>query len=134
MKRKLHFCCTLVLAVGLAAQPGRAQGKPEVAKAPAYPLAARAAGIEGAVVLEATITKLGDVKDVRVISGPPELRQAAVDAVISWKYKPQHHWGRAVDVDTTITVNFKMGAGDKKKAEQAKAQAELAGGSPLQTN
>ena len=96
------------------------------AKPPAYPLAARAAGIDGPVVLKGTISKEGKMQDIHVVSGPPELRQAAIDAVQGWTYKPYRHLGRIVEVDTTVTVNFNMGVGEKKAAEQAKAQAELA--------
>ena len=93
---------------------------------PAYPLAAKAAGIDGAVVLKGIVSKQGKIEHLVVLSGPPELRQAAMDAVNSWTYKPYHHFGRLVEVETTITVNFDMGAGKKKVAEQLKAQAELA--------
>ncbi len=96
------------------------------AKPPLYPLVARAAGIDGAVKLKAIVTKDGKVRDIHVVSGAPELQQAAIDAVSSWTYKPYRHFGQLVEVDTTITVNFNMGTGDKKKAEQAKAQTELA--------
>ena len=96
------------------------------AKPPRYPLAAKAAGIDGPVVLTGIISRDGRMREVRVLSGPPELRQAAVDAVMAWTYKPYKHFGRVVEVDTTVTVNFNMGTGQKKADEQAKAQAELA--------
>nr|WP_246301721.1 energy transducer TonB [Granulicella arctica] len=96
------------------------------AKPPGYPLAARAAGIDGPVVLKGTVSKEGKMQDIRVLSGAPELQQAAVDAVSGWTYKPYKHFGQIVEVDTTVTVNFNMGVGKQKAAEQAKAQAELA--------
>lgn len=96
------------------------------AKPPAYPLAAKAAGIEGTVVVKGTLTKEGKMQDIRAVSGPPELRRAAIDAVQNWSYKPYRHFGRIVEVNTTITVNFNMGTAEKKAVEQAKAQAELA--------
>jgi TonB family protein len=96
------------------------------AKPPAYPLAARAEGIDGPVVLKAIISKEGKVQNISVISGWPELRQAAIDAVQAWTYKPYTHLGHSVEVHTTVTVNFNMGTGKKKAAEQAKAQALLA--------
>jgi len=65
------------------------------------------------------------MQDVHVVSGPAELRQAAIDAVQAWTYKPYRHFGRIVEVDTTVTVNFNMGIGTKKAAAQAKAQVEL---------
>jgi len=96
------------------------------ARPPAYPLAAKAAGIDGPVVLKATISKEGKVQNIHIVSGPPELRQAAIDAVESWTYKPYKHFGRVVEVDTTVTVNFNMGVGKEKAKAQSEAQALLA--------
>jgi periplasmic protein TonB len=55
---------------------------------PQYPAIAKAAHIQGIVVLQATISKSGSIQNLRVISGPPMLLQAAMDAVRSWRYKP----------------------------------------------
>ncbi len=121
---KMHRSLLLVAISLFALVPLNGQTL-ATAKPPLYPLAARAAGIEGSVKLKALITKEGKVRDIHVLSGAPELQQAAIDAVSNWTYKPYRHFGQLVDVDTTITVNFNMGTGDKKKAEQAKAQAEL---------
>ena len=95
------------------------------AKPPGYPLGAKAAGIDGPVVLKGTISKEGKLQSLRVVSGAPELRQAAIDAVSNWTYQPYKHFGRVVEVHTTITVNFDMGKGQKKLDEQTKARAEL---------
>ena len=113
--------CFVALAPGLHAQATLASAKP-----PGYPLAAKAAGIDGPVVLQCTITKEGKVQNLRVVNGPPELRQAAMDAVSNWTYHPYRHFGHLVEVNTTITVNFNRGTGQKKLEEQAKAQAEIA--------
>ena len=120
----------MIFIVGICV-PSRFLGQGEsggglVSTAPAgYPLGAKAAGIEGKVVLKGVIGKDGTMRDVRAVKGPPELRQAAVDAVMRWVYHPYFHNGAAVDVETTITVNFSMGDKKKKAEEQAKAQAEL---------
>ena len=53
-----------------------------------YPAIAKAARIQGTVVLQATISKSGTIENLRVISGPPMLQQAAMDAVRGWRYKP----------------------------------------------
>jgi protein TonB len=37
------------------------------------------------------------------------LRQAALDAVRNWKYKPTYLNGEPVEVETTINVNFSLG-------------------------
>ena len=76
---------------------------------PQYPSIPRAAGIRGIVVLQATISKSGSIENLRVISGPPMLQQAAIDAVRSWRYKPYLLNGEPVEVETTINVVFSLG-------------------------
>jgi protein TonB len=76
---------------------------------PQYPAIARAARIQGTVVLQATISKTGLIQNLKVVSGPPMLQQAAVDAVRSWRYKPYLLNGDPVDVETTISVVFNLG-------------------------
>jgi periplasmic protein TonB len=77
---------------------------------PEYPPVARRSRIEGTVVLAAVVGKDGKVKDVRVMSGPPMLAQAAERAVRQWQYKPYLLNGQPVEIDTTINVNFKLDA------------------------
>jgi periplasmic protein TonB len=76
---------------------------------PQYPAIARAARIQGTVVLQATIAKDGTIQNLRVINGPPMLQQAAMDAVRSWRYKPYLLNGEPVEVETTINVVFNLG-------------------------
>jgi TonB family protein len=76
---------------------------------PQYPAVAKAARIQGTVVLEATISKTGTIENLRVISGPPLLQRAALDAVSSWRYKPYLLNGEAVEVETTVNVVFNLG-------------------------
>jgi periplasmic protein TonB len=76
---------------------------------PQYPAIARAARIQGTVVLQATIAKDGAIQNLRVINGPPMLQQAAIDAVRSWRYKPYLLNGEPVEVETTINVIFNLG-------------------------
>jgi len=75
---------------------------------PQYPEAARKAHIQGEVVLRATIGTKGNVENLQVVSGPAELTPAAVEAVKQWKYRPYRKDGRAVEVETDITVNFTL--------------------------
>lgn len=74
---------------------------------PVYPTAARANHIQGVVALAIVIGKEGTVKDVQVVSGPPELAPAAVDAVRQWRYRPYQLLGRPVEVQATAQVNFR---------------------------
>ena len=78
---------------------------------PAYPQIAKNARIQGAVVLQAEISKQGTIENLRVISGHPMLVPAALDAVKQWRYKPYYLNGEPVAVETTITVNFTLSGG-----------------------
>jgi protein TonB len=76
---------------------------------PVYPPIAKAAHVQGAVILHAMISKQGTIEDLKVISGPPMLTASAIDAVKRWKYKPYMLNNEPTEVDTTITVNFTFG-------------------------
>jgi protein TonB len=76
--------------------------------APEYPVLARTARQEGLVVLEAGIDTTGNVSALRVVTGAPLLRQAAVDAASQWQYEPFLLNGEAVPVVTTVTVTFTL--------------------------
>jgi TonB family protein len=51
-----------------------------------YPEAAIRKGIQGTVVVEATLDAAGAVSDARVLSGPQELRKAALESVLQWHF------------------------------------------------
>ena len=78
---------------------------------PMYPPLARAARIQGQVVLQAVIGKDGSIQNLRAISGHPMLTPAAIEAVKQWKYRPYFLNGEPVEVDTQITVNFTLAGG-----------------------
>ena len=73
---------------------------------PAYPVQAREARLQGAVVLDVLINKNGKVGQVRVLSGHPLLNQAAVQAVKAWVYEPFRLNGEPIDAETQVTVKF----------------------------
>jgi periplasmic protein TonB len=75
---------------------------------PVYPSIGRAIRLEGAVVLQATISKSGTIENLHVVSGPQMLQQAALDAVKQWQYKPYKLNGEPVEVETTVNVEFKL--------------------------
>jgi protein TonB len=75
---------------------------------PAYPPIAKAAGVQGTVVIEATISKAGTIESLHVVSGPEMLRGAAIEAIQSARYRPYRLNGEPTEVQTTITLNFKM--------------------------
>jgi protein TonB len=94
-----------VINVAASIMAGRAVSKTP----PAYPAFARTARVDGTVVLHATISKAGTIENVSVISGPPMLRQAALDAVRTWRYKPYLLDNEPVEVETTVNVIFVLG-------------------------
>jgi protein TonB len=62
--------------------------------------------LEGEVVLAATITKKGRVRDLKLLKGSPILGQAAMDAVKQWRYLPYRLNGQTLESQTEITVQF----------------------------
>lgn len=75
---------------------------------PVYPQQARQLRLQGAVQLEANIGKDGSIAKVKQISGDAVLGRAALDAVRQWKYKPYYLNSEPVEIQTQITVNFKL--------------------------
>jgi TonB family protein len=75
---------------------------------PVYPQTAERQGIQGTVQLDTVVGKDGRVLEVRPASGPPELAAAAVDAVKNWRFSPFTLDGDAVEVETTIGVEFRI--------------------------
>jgi protein TonB len=74
---------------------------------PVYPRMAVLAGLQGEVRLHAIISKDGTIQSLSVTSGQPILAQAALEAVRQWRYRPYLLNGKAVEVETLITVNFR---------------------------
>jgi TonB family protein len=75
---------------------------------PAYPASAMQMHKEGAVEILATISKEGNISAVKIISGDPQLARAAAEAVKQWKYKPYLLNGEPLEIQTQVTVNFKL--------------------------
>jgi periplasmic protein TonB len=75
---------------------------------PVYPAIAKAAHVEGTVIVKAVISRTGSVESLHVVSGPLMLQRAAIDAIQAAHYHPYRLNGSATAVETTITVNFRM--------------------------
>lgn len=75
---------------------------------PVYPPIARAARVEGVVVLKAVIDRNGNIQNLGVVSGPTLLVSAAIDAVRQWRYRPYLLNGKPVEVETTVQVIFQI--------------------------
>ncbi len=76
--------------------------------APVYPRSALELRKQGAVELLATISKTGDISKVKVLSGDSMLAKPAVDAVRQWKYRPFLLNAEPVQIETQITIIFKL--------------------------
>lgn len=75
---------------------------------PVYPPLARQLRIQGAVELLANIGKDGSITRIKLLSGDSALSGAALDAVKKWKYKPYYLNDQPVEIQTQITVKFKL--------------------------
>lgn len=73
---------------------------------PSYPVLARQMKVQGSVILQALIGRDGLIQDLRVLSGPPILANAAQEAVKQWHFKPHYQGSEAVETQAKITVNF----------------------------
>jgi len=104
-----HPAVKAALAKPIAISSGVATGMLIQKTAPVYPPIARSARVAGTVQLHAIISKSGSIKDLQVVSGPEMLRQAAVDAVRTWRYRPYKLNNEPTEVETTINVIFSLG-------------------------
>jgi TonB family protein len=75
---------------------------------PEYPQPAKSAGIQGKVVLDAVVGPQGNIEQLRLVSGPGALAQAAMDAVRWWRYQPYLANGQPVAVETTVELDFRL--------------------------
>lgn len=75
---------------------------------PEYPESAREQSIQGQVVLDVHIGTQGSVQGVRVVSGPPILAEVSTEAVKLWKFRPRMANGHPVEMQTRVTLNFRL--------------------------
>lgn len=75
---------------------------------PVYPEAARAAGIEGTVLVQALIGRDGLVKDMKLSKGVDGLDAAALVAVRQWTFQPATLAGKPVAVWVAVPVKFSL--------------------------
>ncbi len=91
-----------------AISAGVAEGMLIHRTSPVYPEIAKSAHVSGTVALGANITKAGTLTNLHVLSGPTMLRNSAVDAVKTWRYRPYLLNNQPVEVETTIRVVFSL--------------------------
>jgi protein TonB len=77
---------------------------------PNYPPLARQTRTQGDVVINCMIDSQGNVTQMKLVSGPPLLVQAAMQAVGEWKYRPTLLNGTPVSVEMHVTVHFSLGS------------------------
>ena len=113
-----------------AAHPARIYVAPEVEATKlirrvnsVYPERAEVEGITGTVVCRVIVSTDGSVKELEYVSGPEVLKQAAMDAVKEWRYKPTMLNGKPVEVDTTVQVIFALNEPDQSGAQPPKPGA-----------
>lgn len=77
---------------------------------PVYPVSAKANHVDGTVVVQATIGKDGSAIAATAVSGPRELRQASVDGVRQWRFRPFLIMGEPVEVETQLEIVYTLGS------------------------
>ena len=99
-------------ASGVVSAADRVQLSPQAAQSvtssvpPDYPLLARQMKVQGAVNLQALISRDGTIQELQIVSGPAILAAAAREAVRQWHFKPYLQNGQAIETQARITVNF----------------------------
>ena len=123
----VFVCACVALATGLSAlalhtsvapeaqtqNPKYLQVKPGTMKIvsqvqPVYPKAAKEARVEGSVIIGTVISKDGIPEKLKVVSGPKDLQQSAIEAVSQWRWEPFLLNGDPVEVETTVTVVYSL--------------------------
>jgi TonB family protein len=75
--------------------------------APVYPALAKSQHVSGDVKIDALIDVNGRVTTMKILSGPPLLQEAAMDALRQWKYQPATLDGKPVPMHLTVTLRFR---------------------------
>ena len=125
----LLLACVAPLASAQGPNDGfvpEAEGTRHLIKHPdaIYPPIAKAAHIQGSVLLHATVDTDGAVTAIEIVGGPPMLRAAAKDAVKLWTYRPFEVNGKPAVVQVIVSVPFSLGIpSDQEKSDEAIGQA-----------
>jgi periplasmic protein TonB len=75
---------------------------------PEYPAIARQAHVQGVVTIDAILDEQGNVVEMKIVSGPPLLYQAALEALAKWKYEPVYLNDRPIPVELLVHVTFEL--------------------------
>jgi TonB family protein len=100
---------------------GALEVSPEVAEGsllhrvePDYPEEARRQQIQGPVVLDVRTGRDGAVQEVKLVSGQRLLAEAAMAAVKQWRFGPRMAKGQPVEMQTKVTLNFRLPTQDRQ--------------------
>jgi TonB family protein len=85
---------------------GIINGKTILKPSPAYPDAARESGVSGPVEVAVLVGEDGRVLEAEAVSGPVELREAAVTAARKARFAPTRLAGQLVKIRGRLTYNF----------------------------
>lgn len=88
--------------------PDSAESSVTYRQEPDYPEEARRQGIQGPVVLDVRIGRDGAVENATLVSGQEILGKAAIAAVKQWRFKPHSVQGSPAEMQTRITLNFRL--------------------------
>jgi protein TonB len=75
---------------------------------PIYPALARSARVQGVVEIEGVINEEGRIEQIKVVTGHPLLKDAAIDCVRKWKYEPGLLNGQIIEMPIKISVRFQL--------------------------
>ncbi len=113
--RELLVRLDKVVATLVDPPPGRVRISQQVSQCyrlttvpPVYPPAQRSAGVEDTAVLRVVIAQNGRVKEIEAKSGGQEFTDAAGQSVSQWTYRPYYVGGEPVEVETQVTINFRL--------------------------
>lgn len=110
--RLLMICAAIAGTTALQAQQVRTQE--EIAShlmtwvAPVYPAIAQAAQVQGDVVFKVELSPDGLVRSVKVVTGPPMLRQTTAEALKQWRYQPFHDGKASISVTGDVLIRFTL--------------------------
>ncbi len=74
-----------------------------------YPQLAKQMNVQGSVVMQIVISMEGKVKEVKVVSGAPQLQGTAVDSIRNWRFLPYLDNGRPMEVESQVSIAFRLG-------------------------
>lgn len=82
--------------------------RPVIQTPPDYPIIAKQAHVSGVVTIDAVIDEHGTVTEMKIVSGPPLLYLAAMNALKTWKYEPTYLNDIPISVELIVSVTFQL--------------------------